>query len=361
MNQRCRTFAPSFSFPAPVVLALIVAVLLAGCGAAGSPAPERSSDPGSEPAGAGAQPAGTGDGRPAEASRRMAVTFDDLPAAPPWVHDTEVQTRLTDKLLATLAEHEVPAVGLVNEERLEVDGRVDPGRVALLERWLDDGHELGNHTYSHPDLHRVPLAEFQEDVVRGERITRRLLAERGRELRWFRHPFLHTGRDLETKHGLEAFLEERGYRIAPVTVDNSEWIYGGAYARAYERGDREAMERLAADYVDYMVRMVEFYEGQSRALFGREIPQVLLVHAYMLNANHAGELLDRLEERGYEWIRLDEALEDPAYDEPDTYTGPAGITWLHRWALTRDVDRSMFAGEPTAPDWVREAAGLDAR
>ncbi|MFP3939966.1 MAG: hypothetical protein ACLF0P_06655 [Thermoanaerobaculia bacterium] len=146
-----------------------------------------------------------------------------------------------------------------------------------------------------------------------------------------------------------------------MTVDNSEWIYGGAYARAYERGDREAMERLAADYVPYMVRMVEFYEGQSRILFGREIPQVLLLHAYLLNAEYAGELLDRLEERGYEWIRLEEALEDPAYDEPDTYTGPGGITWLHRWALTREVDRSMFAGEPEAPDWVREAAGMDPR
>ncbi len=38
--------------------------------------------------------------------------------------------------------------------------------------------------------------------------------------------------------------------------------------------------------------------------------------------------------------------------------GSGGIAWLHRWALTRDADRSMFRGEPTTPEWVEEAAGL---
>lgn len=46
------------------------------------------------------------------------------------------------------------------------------------------------------------------------------------------------------------------------------------------------------------------------------------------------------------------ALADPAYASPDTYPGPGGITWLHRWAITRGVDRAVFAGEPEAPDRV---------
>ena len=93
-----------------------------------------------------------------------------------------------------------------------------------------------------------------------------------------------------------------------------------------------------------MVRMVEFYEGQSRGLFDREIPQVLLLHANALNANHLGELVTSFRQRGYQFIDLDTALEDPAYSSDDTYTGPEGITWLHRWAITRDVDRSLFRG-----------------
>lgn len=288
--------------------------------------------------------------------RRIAVTIDDLPVAPPNRHGIEAQRRITAGLLAALAGHGVPAIGFVNENRLERDGTLDPRRVALLEQWLEAGLELGNHTYSHPDLHRVPLAEFLRDVGRGERVTRPLLAARGLAPRYFRHPFLHTGRDPETRRAVEAFLAERGYRVAPVTVDNSEWVFGGAYARAYEAGDREAMRRLGDAYLVYMEAVVAYYEDQSRRLFDREIPQVLLIHAYALNADRLDGLLGMLERRGYRFVSLDEALEDPAYRSADRYTGSGGITWLHRWALTRDVDRSTLAGEPELPAWVRQAA-----
>ena len=104
-----------------------------------------------------------------------------------------------------------------------------------------------------------------------------------------------------------------------------------------------------------MEQVVRFYEDQSRQLFGREIPQVLLLHAYALNADHLDRLLSLLRDRGYRFVSLEEVLADPAYDSEDAYVGPGGITWLHRWAISRDVDRSMFAGEPRVPGWVREA------
>jgi hypothetical protein len=107
-----------------------------------------------------------------------------------------------------------------------------------------------------------------------------------------------------------------------------------------------------------MMRMVEFYEGQSQGLFDREIPQVLLLHANALNADHLDKLVEALRLRGYRFVELDEALQDPAYSSEDTYTGPGGITWLHRWALTREVDPSLFRGEPTTAAWVQEVAGI---
>ncbi|HEX2164828.1 MAG TPA: hypothetical protein VHM02_12835, partial [Thermoanaerobaculia bacterium] len=55
---------------------------------------------------------------------RMAITLDDLPVAPPERHDLAEQTAITEGLLAALAEHRVPAVGFVNEGRLEVGGAV---------------------------------------------------------------------------------------------------------------------------------------------------------------------------------------------------------------------------------------------
>ncbi len=299
---------------------------------------------------------------PPEASRRMAITIDDLPVAPPGRHTTVQQERITEKLLAVLAEHEVPAIGFVNESKLEEDGAVDARRVDLLEAWLEAGHELGNHGYAHLDLHTVAPEVWVEDVLRGERITRPIAERRGEPFRFFRHPFLHTGRSVEVQRRTEAFLHEHGYRVAPVTIDNGEWIYGGAYADAWNRGDEEAMRKLGEDYVRYMLEVVEFYEGQAEVILSPEaaepFPHTLLIHAYALNADWLDPLLDALEERGYVWVPIGEALEHPAYDRPTHgYTGPGGITWLHRWAITEGIDRKVFRGEPEVPGWVEAASG----
>ena len=290
--------------------------------------------------------------------RQMVLTFDDLPAQRAHALPEERIVAINEGLLALLTEQAIPALGFVNEEKVVSDGSPDPDRVRLLELWLEAGMELGNHTFSHPDLHRVALEEFKQDLIRGEQITGGLLASRGGALRYFRHPFLHTGLDLETKRELEDFLLQRGYRVAPVTIDNSEWIFARAYDEALDRQDATLLARLGREYLDYMLRMVEFYEGQSEQLFDREIPQVLLLHANALNADHLGELVESLRRRGYRFVDLDTALEDPAYSSEDTYTGPGGITWLHRWALTRNVDPSLFRGEPATAAWVQELAGI---
>jgi peptidoglycan/xylan/chitin deacetylase (PgdA/CDA1 family) len=103
--------------------------------------------------------------------------------------------------------------------------------------WLNAGLELGNHTYSHRDLNAIPLEQFETDVLRGEVVTRGLLKTRGRTLRYFRHPFLHVGADLQTRRAFEAFLARRGYTVAPVTVDSDEFVYAAVYASALRRGD----------------------------------------------------------------------------------------------------------------------------
>lgn len=287
--------------------------------------------------------------------RLMAVTVDDLPVGPPGRHSLSQERQITEKLLSTLTDRNVPAIGFVNENKLEVEGRVTAERVELLERWLDAGLALGNHGYAHLSLHHVGAEEWMQDVLRGERVIRPLLEDRGLELAWFRHPFLHVGLTPQVQHETRSFLVGNGYRIAPVTVDNSEWIYADAYADALNRGERELMERIGSDYVRYMLDVVGFYEQQSWRIVGQRLPQTLLIHANALNADWLDELLDALDRRGYRWVDLETAVAHAAYARPiDGYTGPGGITWLHRWAITADMDRSIFRGEPTVPDWVEE-------
>ena len=288
-----------------------------------------------------------------QAPRGVAFTYDDLPANI-YRGDVSTMQEVTEGLLAGLRRHRIPAIGFVNESKLFDDGIVDEGRVALLRAWLEDGHELGNHSYSHPDINTTQLDEYQADVLRGERVTRALLADAGLELRYFRHPFLHTGLDPETKAAFEGFLEEHGYRIAPVTIDNQEWMFARAYDHAHVRDDADLKRRIATEYVAYMDSIFGYYEGQSRALLGYELPQVLLLHANRLNADAMDPLVDAIRARGYEFITLDEALEDDAYRLPDEYVGRAGITWLHRWALAQGLRGEFFAGEPDVPPFVRE-------
>jgi peptidoglycan/xylan/chitin deacetylase (PgdA/CDA1 family) len=293
----------------------------------------------------------------AEATRAIAITVDDLP----WVEyalsaPADVHARHRRLLAALRGTH---AIGFVNEDKLVADGRVDLARLSMLEDWPRAGLALGNHTFGHVGLHRTPLADYEDAIVRGERITRPLLARHAQRLEWFRHPFLQAGRDEEARAGLATFLAARGYRVAPVTVDNGDWIFARAYVRlADEHRDREARE-LRARYVDYMVDKVAYYERESRALFDREIAQVLLIHASALNADALPALLARLRARGYRFVPLEAAVRDPAYAHADGYRGGAGISWLHRWAMAESRPREFYAGEPVVPKDVMDLAGVE--
>lgn len=281
--------------------------------------------------------------------RMVAVTFDDLPGIAQGDRSVAAHARITDGLLRQVREHRVPAIGFVNEEKLLTDGRVDSRRVDLLRQWARAGLELGNHGYSHLDFHTTPLDAYIADVARDS-ATRAVMAEVDARPRFFRHPFLHTGRTMEDRRRFEASLAERGYRVAPVTIDNYDYLFAAAYDRAPADSVRR---RVADEYLRYMERVTAYYEQQSTALLGREIPQVLLLHANHLNADHFGRLAEMYARRGYAFVPLEQALRDPAYASEDTYTGPAGITWLHRWALTQGKRGAVFAGEPTVPEWVQ--------
>ena len=286
------------------------------------------------------------------ARRQVAVTFDDLPFTGDGGKTGLSDIReFTAKLLAALGAHKVPAVGFVNERKLQREGKTEPERIALLKMWTDAGLELGNHTFAHASFYRTPLASFQQQVIDGEPVTRTLLAARNMKLRYFRHPFLNTGPDLKTKEAFEQFLTARGYRVAPVTIDNAEWIFAQAYADALQRGDRETARRVADEYVPYMERMFDFYERMSVELFGREIAQTLLVHANALNADHFSRIIGMMKRRGYEFITLDAALQDKAYGHRDTYTGATGISWLQRWAITRG---QKFTKEPALSPYMQQ-------
>jgi hypothetical protein len=161
-----------------------------------------------------------------------------------------------------------------------------------------------------------------------------------------------VGLDLDKRRAFEAFLHERGYTIAPVTIDNDEWIYAAIYADARRRGDEALAARIVVDYLRYMDSVFAFFEGVSRRLVGRDIAHVLLLHANALNADTFPALVRAMTARGYRFVSLETALADPVYSRPDTYVGSWGISWLHHWEVTEGRQRSP---SPDPPDWVLSA------
>jgi len=180
-----------------------------------------------------------------------------------------------------------------------------------------------------------------------------LMAEHKMKLRYFRHPYLDTGRDLETRRKAEEFLAQRGYRIAPITLDAWDWMYATVYEDAKKRGDTALQKKLADSYLEYSNQVFAYAEQLSTRLLGYEPKQILLIHANQLEADHIGELFDVFRKRGYRFITLEEALSDSAYGLPDTYLGEEGTAWLDHWAITMG---KIPQGEPQFPQWVIDLA-----
>lgn len=293
----------------------------------------------------------------AAAQRSVAVTIDDLPVVSTR-KDLKTRREITKKLLGHIKKAKIPAIGFVNENKLYKNGERDADQIALLQMWLDAGLELGNHTYSHRSLNAIPLKEYEEDLIKGETITKELLKKHGRDIRFFRHPYLQTGRTMEIKNEFAEFLAAHGYRIAPISIDNADYIFSRAYDIAFDKGDKKLMKKVGDAYVPYMEAKLEYWERQSMKLFGREVSQTLLIHANSINSDHLDDLAKMFKKRGYKFVDLETALKDEAYAKPDNFLGAAGISWLHRWALEKGGE-SVLKDEPKVPEFVLKLSGFE--
>ena len=248
--------------------------------------------------------------------------------------------------------HKVTAVGFVNERKLEHASERE-ARIALLRDWVKNGMILGNHTYSHPDFNSRTVEQFQEEITKGEVVTRELMKSRRPYQLYFRHPMTHTGDTLEKKEAIEAFLKARGYKVTPHTIENSDFIFNVPYSLAVQKGDMELARRLREAYLDLTFAATEFAEKVSPQIFGREIPQLLLIHSNDITADTLDEILNRYKARGYTFVSLDTVMADPAYQTKDTYVTKYGPSWFFRWSQSKGLDVS-FRGDPDPPKWVMD-------
>jgi peptidoglycan/xylan/chitin deacetylase (PgdA/CDA1 family) len=276
---------------------------------------------------------------------QIALTFDDLPALTILKSQAYVDYA-NDIILRGLKRRHIPAIGFVNEGKLDELDRTR--QIANLRKWRDAGMQLGNHTYSHESPNGIRAQAYVDDIARGEKVTRALLAERHKPLHWFRHPYLETGAPRADKARIDDWLEDHGYRVAPVTMEASDWLFAEPYDDAIARRDVARVKRIKAQYLDYTDRMVGWYQRASQSLLGRQIRFIMLLHVTRLNADCMDELAGILTRHDLRTVSLATAMKDPAYRIKDPYVGAEGIDWLERWALEmhKDLPWDDFADPP---------------
>jgi len=263
-------------------------------------------------------------------SPQMAITFDDLPAhssLPPG----ETRIAVASRILTALQNAHVPAVyGFVNGQRLQQQ----PADAAVLEAWRAAGYPLGNHGWSHMNLKQSELEAFEEDVSRNELLLTQWTKE---DWRWFRFPFLSEGDTPAKKAGIRAFLAQRGYKVAGVTMSFGDYQWNEPYARCRAKGDAQAIAWLESSFLAAAEESIGYYREISRTLYGRDIPYVLLMHVGAFDAQMLPRLLALYESRGFKFITLAEAESDDFYREDTNLLLPPGPDTLEEAMTERHL------------------------
>jgi len=242
----------------------------------------------------------------------IAITVDDLPAHGSRLPPGVTRNNVAETFIKTLKAHGVPeAFGFVNARALAVE----PSSVQVLDLWRAAGYPLGNHTYSHLNLDAAETQDAWEgDVIAGEPVVAQRMA--GANWRYFRFPNLAAGNDLVKRESARAFLRGRGYRIADVSIAFDDWDYTDAYTRCVVKGDNTSIEAMKMQYLKGVDDEIARMKSASQQVYGRMIPQVLLLHIGAFTATTLDDVMKRLDAAGAHYVTLAQAQADPAYAQP---------------------------------------------
>jgi peptidoglycan/xylan/chitin deacetylase (PgdA/CDA1 family) len=256
---------------------------------------------------------------PAAAGPKIAITFDDLPSHSALPQDT-TRVEIAQKIIAALKDAKAPPVyGFVNGIRLADDAPSAP----VLQLWRDAGFPLGNHTYSHVNLNRHTLAEWEADTLKNEAVLAPLM--RGGDWHWLRFPYLAEGDTVAKHDAVRAFLARRHYRIAAVTMSFDDYLWNEPYARCVAKHDDATIAQMETAWLAAAEASLAYYHGLSMQLYRRDIAYVLLMHIGAFDARMLPRLLALYRDKGVTLIGLDDAERDPFYrveTNPGLHAGP---------------------------------------
>ncbi len=279
---------------------------------------------------------------PMACGQTIALTFDDGPNMADTVGLSPAARN--EAILRQLAKAHLKSILFVTRTNS------DPKRIALIRQWGIEGHRIGNHTATHPDFDELSLPDFERELWTCDQAIRNLPGFTRR----FRFPYLKEGNTLEKRDGFRAFLDSNAYKAGPVSVDASDWYYSERLSARLKNDPHAPTGPYRDAYLQHLYNRAQYYDGLSRAVLGRSVAHVLLLHHNLINALFLRDVIQMFEHRGWTLIDSDAAFEDPVYAmRPNVL--PAGESIL--WALAKE--RGIAGLRYPAEDDIYEKPILD--
>jgi len=238
-------------------------------------------------------------------AQSVAFTFDDGP-----------QLRETPQLSA--AARNMALLEALKRNRIKAAlfvtlsfGADRPQGLALTRAWGEAGQFIANHTVTHLDLNakETGLKQYQDEILACDSVIRVLPGYRP----WFRFPFLREGDTPEKRDGMRMFLKKHGFRNAAVTLDTSDWRLNAALEEALRARPDTNLAPFRSAYLAHLRQRAEAYRDLSRRLFGRDIPQILLLHHSLINALFLGDAIQLFKEMDWNITDPETAYRDFIY------------------------------------------------
>ncbi len=260
-------------------------------------------------------------------SQQVAITFDDLPFGYSAGMTDSMKIVSTKRILAILKDFDVKATGFITSGNMTEENKV------ILDMWLENGHSLANHTHRHYNFNEVSASKYIADID-----SCKLLADEWINTNYFRYSMLRRGNTEAKRDSVYAFLEREGYTIAPVSIDNNEWIYNRDYSRALREDDTEKMTQLGNEYIQHMKEISLKYQLKGTELTGRNVKHILLLHANPINAEYLHALLGWYKSEGWKFITFQEAMSDPIYMIKVDFVSDYGSSQIDLLERTKSKD-----------------------
>ncbi len=265
--------------------------------------------------------------------KEICISFDELPVSASF-HDVDREA-VTYLVLQALKKYDVKAVGFVVGEQIQES-------FDILGEWLNNGHTLGNMTYSNQDLNQLGISQFIDDVNHGEKELEPMIKGFGQKRKYFRYPYLHYGNTSEKKKQLTLYLDSKQYYVVPATVTIDDYLYNMSLDKMGKKPDTTEYFALMNEYINNVLDEIEASERLAQEVLGRPCKQILKLRANRINAVFLDEMLGAIQEMGYKFISVDTALKDKAFHRPEAYFGAGTVNFLQ---MLKESDSDFLPAE----------------